>query len=450
MTRNRFTLATIFAIFVLALLVVFPAAEGILFKKGFQLGLDLDGGISLVFQADLSSVEADKRAEVIDGIIAVISNRINPLGVTEPNIEKQGTDRIAVELPGADLSDVQKERIGRTALLEFREQARDEEGKIITDDEGNVVWIPATGIVDGQELVLTSSYFKESTYIARGQLGEILLIFEWDNIGSQLSEQITSRLIGEPLGIFEGDDPMLGDDGLPIAPRINSVITDSGQIEGLSLNEATELSHQLNAGRLPVPLTTIFEATVTPTLGADFVNLSLKAGFIGLALVMLFMILYYRLPGLVASLALIFYGALVMAVFKLVPVTLTLAGIGGFILSIGMAVDANVLIFERLREELRAGRTLGAAIEAGFSRAWAAIRDSNFTTFIVCAILFWVGSSVAGGDRVMGFALTLGFGVAVSMFTAIMVTRSILRVFARSRLAKRRHLFVSRAGEAND
>ena len=440
--KNRLMFTAIALIFVLAMLVVLPADKGVLGEKGFVLGLDLDGGISLVYQADLSSIDADNQAEVINGVVAVISNRINPLGVTEPVIEKRGFDRIAVELPGVDLTDTQKERIGRTALLEFRE--------LITDGEGNEQWIPATGVIDGEEIALTSSYFRENTYIDRDQVGRILLIFEWDEQGSQLSEQITGRLIGQPLGIFEGDEPMLGDDGQPIAPIVQSVISDRGQISGLSSNEATELSKQLNAGRLPVPLKIIFEATVSPTLGADFVNLSLKAGFIGLALIMLFLILYYRLPGLVSSLALIFYASLVMAIFKLIPVTLTLAGIGGFILSIGMAVDANVLIFERLREELRSGRTLGAAIEAGFNRAWTAIRDSNMTTFIVCAILFWVGSSIAGGDRVMGFALTLGIGVAVSMFTAIFVTRSLLRLFVGTNIGRRTTLFISQSGQRND
>ena len=169
--------------------------------------------------------------------------------------------------------------------------------------------------------------------------------------------------------------------------------------------------------------------------------MSVKAGIIGIIIVMLFMMIYYRLPGVIASLTLVFYGVLVLALFKLIPVTLTLAGLGGFILSVGMAVDANVLIFERIKEELRAGRTLGAAIEAGFNRAWTAIRDSNVTTFIVCAILFWVGSVVVAGAPVKGFAWTLAIGVAVSMFTAIVVTRTLLRLFVGTALAQRASLF---------
>ncbi|MBA7487233.1 Protein translocase subunit SecD [subsurface metagenome] len=426
--KNTLVFIAIIIIFTLALLVILPVEKGLLGGRGILLGLDLQGGIHLVYKADLSGVEPGKEAEIIDGVVEVIQNRINPLGVTESNIEKQGEDRIVVELPGLAITDVQKERIGRTALLEFRE---------FVDD----TWIPATGAINGKEKVLNSSYFKENTYVTRDDFGRILLIFEWDEEGSQLSEQITSRLIGQQLGIFEGDEPLRGDDGQPIAPRVDSVIIDSGQIEGLSINEATALSKQLNAGRLPVPLEVIYEQTVSPVLGADFIDLSLKAGLIGILLVMLFIIIYYRLPGLVASLALIFYGALIVALFKMIPVTLTLAGIGGFVLSIGMAVDANVLIFERMKEELQKGRTLGAATEAGFNRAWRAIRDSNVTTFIVCGILYWVGTSVVAGAPVKGFALTLFIGVAVSMFTAIVVTRTLLRLFVGTRLSPKTRLF---------
>jgi preprotein translocase subunit SecD len=431
-TKNLLTLLVIVAIFSLSLMIVLPIDKGLIGGKQLLLGLDLQGGIHLVYKADLSGVEPGKESEIIDGVVSVIANRINPLGVTEPVISKQGTDRIVVELPGLNITDEQKERIGRTALLEFRE--------LVTED-GEEKWIPATGTIDGEEKVLNSSYFKENTYVTRDDYGNILLIFEWDDVGSQLSEQITDRMIGQPLGIFEGDEPLLGDDGNPITPIVQEVITDRGQIDGLSLKEATELSKQLNAGRLPVPLEIIYEETVSPILGADFVDLSVKAGLIGIVLVMLFMIAYYRLPGLVASLALIFYGVLMLALFKLIPVTLTLAGIGGFVLSIGMAVDANVLIFERMKEELQGGRTLGAAIAAGFSRAWTAIRDSNITTFIVCIILIWVGSRIVAGAPVQGFGLTLLIGVAVSMFTAIIVTRTLLRLFVGTGTARNTRLF---------
>ncbi|MBA7560130.1 Protein translocase subunit SecD [subsurface metagenome] len=369
------------------------------------------------------------------------------MGVTEPVIQKQGSDRILVELPGLSITDKEKESLSRVAILEFGELAADEEEAKWENEWGR--WKPATAIIDGEEKTLSSRYFKENTYVARDNLGRIELIFEWDEEGSELSKEITGRLIEQPLGIFEGDEALRGDDGLPVAPTVQTTIVSRGRITGLSLNEATRLSKQLNAGRLPVPLEIIYDQTVSPILGADFIDMSLKAGLIGIVLVMLFMILYYRLPGLMASLALAFYGALVLALFKLIPVTLTLAGIGGFVLSIGMAVDANILIFERMKEELRAGRTLGAAIETGFNRAWTAIRDSNITTFIVCGILYWLGSSIVASAPVMGFALTLVIGVAVSMFTAIVVTRTLLRLFVGTHLAQRTPLFSVYAGKDN-
>ncbi|MDP2916839.1 MAG: protein translocase subunit SecD, partial [Dehalococcoidia bacterium] len=296
---------------------------------------------------------------------------------------------------------------------------------------------------------LTSAYFKENTYVTQDNLGRLILVFEWNSEGTQLSGQITDRLLNKPLGIFFGDKALLGDDGRPIAPIVRARITDRGQIEGLSSREATELSKLLNAGRIPVPLTAIYEQTVSPILGSDFIGMAVKAGIIGLILIMLFMIIYYRVPGVLASLALMFYAFLVLAIFKLVPVTLTLAGLGGFILSVGMAVDANVLIFERMKEELRTGRTLGASIEAGFKRAWSAIWDSNATTFIACIILYWLGSSIAASAPVMGFALTLFIGVAVSMFTAILVTRTFLRLFVGTGLAHKTSLFTPYLGGKN-
>jgi len=433
--KNTLVLIIILALFVFALIALIYPLFG---REAMRLGLDLQGGIHMVYQADLSSVESGQGDEAINGAIAVIERRINILGVTEPVIQKQGADRILVELPGIKEAEKAKRLIGQTALLEFQERV---------EKDGETKWVPATAVVSGQEKALTSSYFRENTYVGTGDFGEVLLLFEWNSEGSKLSGEITGRLIGEPLGIFLSGEPLLGDDGEPIAPIVQSKITDRGQIEGLSLNEAQELSQLLNAGRIPIPLNPIYEQTVSPILGADFIDMSVKAGIIGIILVMLFMMIYYRLSGVLASLALIFYGTLVLALFKLIPVTLTLAGLGGFILSIGMAVDANVLIFERMKEELRTGRTLGAGIEAGFNRAWTAIRDSNVTTFIVCGILYWVGSSIVAGAPVMGFAVTLSIGVAVSMFTAIVVTRTLLRLFVGSRLAKRTSLFSVSVGK---
>ncbi|MFC2017025.1 protein translocase subunit SecD [Chloroflexota bacterium] len=442
--RNMLTLLIILALFSFTVCaLIFPMFG----RQEMRLGLDLQGGLHMVYKADLSSVEPGEEASVIEGVVAVISNRINPLGVTEPVIQKQGQDRILVQLPGLSITDKEKERLSRVALLEFGELAGDEEEAKWENELGR--WKPAMAVIDGEEKELTSRYFKENTYIDRDSIRGILLVFEWDEEGSQLSEQITSRLIDKRLGIFEGDVSLLGEDGRSIAPFVRSVIEDRGQIEGLSYNEADSLSQQLNAGRLPVPLEILYDQTVSPILGADFVDMSVKAGVIGIILVMLFMIIYYRLSGVLASLSLIFYGSLVLAIFKLVPVTLTLAGLGGFILSIGMAVDANVLIFERMKEELRTGRALGAAIETGFNRAWTAIRDSNVTTFIVCGILYWLGSRIVESAPVMGFALTLFIGVAVSMFTAIVVTRTFLRLFVGTPLTQRTWLFSVYSGREN-
>ena len=442
--RNTLVFLVVLIIFALAVSVVLPIDEGMLAKRGVRLGLDLQGGVHIVYRADLSSIAPGEEAGAIDGVVEVLNNRINPMGVTEPLIQKQGSDRIVVELPGLSITDKEKEGLSRVALLEFGEPATDNATFKWENELGD--WKPATAVIDGEEKELTSRYFKENTQVGRDDLGRIELHFEWDEEGSQLSEEITGRLIGQPLGIFEGDEPLRGEDGHPIAPTIRSTIVDRGVITGLSLNDATRLSRQLNAGRLPVPLEILYDQTVSPVLGADFISRSVKAGLIGIAVVMLFMMLYYRLSGFLASLALIFYGALVMTLFKLIPVTLTLAGLGGFILSIGMAVDANVLIFERMKEELRSGRTLGAAIEAGFNRAWTAIRDGNVTTLIVCGILYWLGGSIVASAPVQGFALTLGVGVAVSMFTAIVVTRTLLRLFVGTPLAHHPRLFSPHLG----
>jgi preprotein translocase subunit SecD len=445
MTRkNRLPIAIISILSLLAALVVLPVNKGILGKRGIRLGLDLQGGTHMVYKADLSAVESGTEAEAIDGAIAVIEKRINVLGVSEPVIQRLGEDRIVVELPGVSETEKAKKLIGQTALLEFGELTEDKSEAKWTDDLGD--WKPVTGAVDGEEKELTSAYFKENTYVDRDNLGRILLIFEWNDTGSKLFEEITTRLMNKPLGIFLGDEPLLGEDGRPIAPIVRAVITQRGQIEGLSFSEATELSQLLNAGRIPVPLTPIYEQTISPILGSNFVGMSVRAGLIGLILVTLFMMIYYRLPGVLASVALIFYVAVVLAIFKLLPVTLSLAGIGGFVLSIGMAVDANVLIFERMKEELRLRRTLGAAIEAGFSRAWPAIRDSNITTFIATGILYWLGSAVIASAPVMGFALTLTIGVAISMFTAVVVTRTFLRILAGTSLGQKTSLFTVYSG----
>ncbi len=432
----------ILAIFGFSLWSIVPMDRSVMGREGLSLGLDLSGGSYLVYQADTSGLgTGDDPAEIMKGVKEVIERRINALGITEPVVEvqeQQGEYSIAIQLPGVGDVEKAKEIIGKVALLEFRER----------DEAGN--WIPAVGTINGEELVLSSKYFKENTKIDVDQFGRPLLVFEWDETGQELSRQVTGRLVGKQLAIYEGDEPLKGEDGHEIAPVVQQVIVDRGQIDGLNLKDAQYLSRQLNAGRLQLPLGSwdeqssprefrpdvpYFERTVDATLGQDSIDKSLLAGGIGLALLLLFMLIYYRLPGLVACASLIIYGVMLFAIFKLVPITLTLPGIAGFIVSLGMAVDANVLIFERLKEELRTGRTLGAAVEAGFNRAWTAIRDSNITTFIACIVLFWFGGAL-GALMVRGFAVTLFVGVALSMFSAIIITRTLLRLLVSSRLAK--------------
>ncbi len=459
--RNSLVFLVILVIAVLTALVVLPIDNGILWGKGLRYGLDLQGGIHIIYQADLSSVEAEGRSEAMKGAAAILQNRVNPMGVTEPVIQIQGEDRIVVDLPGLSISDTEKERLARVDILQFGELTTDNaaakwEARYFDRASGTYIlgkWKPATAVINGVEKELTSRYFNTNTQVGRDSLGQLELHFEWNSEGSELSEIITGRLIDQPLAIFDGPNPLIGESGTLIAPYIQSTITDRGVITGLSLNDATLLSQQLNFGRLPVALEIIYDQTISPMLGSNFIEISFRAGLIGLVVVMLYMILYYRLSGLLASLALVFYGLLVLAIFKLWPgggVTVTLAGLGGFILSIGMAVDANVLIFERMKEELRAGRTFGAAVETGFSRAWSAIWDGNVTTVIVCVILYWVGSVVAAGASVKGFAWALAIGVVVSMFTAVFVTRTFLRLLIKTPLVRNPGLFSAYLGRKDD
>jgi preprotein translocase subunit SecD len=448
MRRNTIVFLIMVVVFLFAAAIVFPMDSGALFNRPIKLGLDLKGGVHIVYKADLSNIPEADRAAAMDADITAINSRVDVFGVTNPIVQKQGTDRILVQLPGIADVDKAKAVIGQTAILEFGEEATSDNDTAIKwkNEYGN--WKPATGTLNGVEKELTSAYFKQNTSVQVDNLGRIYLAFEWDADGSILSGQITQRLLQQPLGIFSGSESLKGDDGKPIAPIVQAQITDRGQIDGLSRGEATQLSLLLNAGRIPVPLTPIYEQTVSPVVGANFVDLSFKAAIIALIMIMLFMITYYRLPGVLAALALLFYALINLAIFKMWPVTLTLAGLGGFIASLGMAVDANVLIFERMKEELRAGRTVGAAIEAGFKRAWSAILDCNVTTFIACIIMFWLGSSVVASGLVTGFAITLFIGVAVSMFTAITVTRTLLRLFVGSSWSHKTSLFTVLGGKS--
>ncbi|MBI4294606.1 MAG: protein translocase subunit SecD [Chloroflexi bacterium] len=404
-------------------------------RKGIRLGLDLQGGIHLVLQADLSKKDPSQTAaDVLEGVRKKIEQRINRFGVSEPVIQNQGNDRIVVQLPGIKDMDEAVKLIGQTGRLDYREK--------VAREDGTVEWQVATVILDGQERELTGAYFKPNAAVVLDtNTRQPQVHFETTAEGSRIFEEVTRRNVNKQLGIFLDNQPVKGADGHDIAPVVRSVITGSGVIEGLSLNDARSLAILINSGVLAVPVAIIQQQNVDAILGADSLAKSKLAGGIGLALVILFMIAYYRLPGVMVSLTLSIYGVLLLMVFKLWPgFTLTLPGIAAFVLSLGMAVDANVLIFERTKEELRAGRSLGAAIEAGFNRAWTAIWDSNLTTVIVCLILYWFGGRLAE-PRIMGFALTLLLGVLLSMFTAMVVSRCLLRLLISIRAVRRPSLF---------
>lgn len=434
--------------------------------KAMRLGLDLQGGAYVLTEADLSALPSDVSPdEALDGVKDIIERRVNAFGVSESEVTREGQNRLAVQIPG--ISPERAVELIRPARLEFREPVMDEQGQIkclapdgaeffvsteaITEGTsdtgareaqcfgsagvtGTVVWTPALGKDStGQTRRLTGAFITPNG--ARADvIPEPVVIIEFTREGSLLFEQITTRLVNKPLGIFL-------DDELIASPTVQQAITGGNTfIRGITLDEAKTLEKLLNSGAMPVPLRRIAEKEVEATLGDLTLVRSVQAGMIGILAVMAFMVLYYRLPGLLASLALITYISTVMLIFKSIPVTITLAGIAGFVLSVGMAVDANVLVFERMKEELRSGRPLASAVEHGFDRAWSSIRDSNISTLITCGILWWFGDQFAA-TLVKGFALTLGIGVLVSMFSAIVVTRTFLRLLVGTPVARKLWLF---------
>jgi preprotein translocase subunit SecD len=440
--KNVGWLIIILVLFGVALWSIVPLNAKLLGPNGLTLGLDLRGGAQLLYEADLSQKDPSVTdAEAMSAVVDKIQRRVNEFGTTEPVIQRQGTNRILVQLPGVKDTNEAISLIGKTALLDFREQKLDENGQPVLDAEGQVEFedepAKATGI-DGSEQELTGRYLKSARTDVDPYTASPVVAFEWNDEGAYLFEQITGRNIGKQLAIYLDGEPIS-------APVVQEVISARGQIDFNSpttLEEAERLAVQLNSGALDVPLTIIGQESVDPTLGADSIKDSQLAAIIGIALLVLFMLLYYRLFGLIACISLGIYGVFLLAIFDVASITLTLSGIAGAILSLGMAVDANVLIFERMKEELRAGRTTGAAIEGGFNRAWTAIRDSNITTFIACAVLIWLGTSSAfHASMVTGFAITLFIGVALSMFTAIIVTRTLLRLILFRRPTSRRSAF---------
>jgi preprotein translocase subunit SecD len=351
------------------------------------------------------------------GVETVINNRINSLGVSETLVQRSGRDRLIVEMPGIKDPQQAKDRIGTTALLEFKEL------DTLDGMPGHPVW---------KDVGLTGAQFKHAQASPTTAGAVWRVSFEFKPDGAKKFGELTTRLVGKQIGIFlDGEPTDRGKDGRPMTlaeyPGVTvrePILGGTGEITGsFNKDQAVDLAVKLNAGALPVPVKILEERTVGATLGQDSIQKSLQAGAVGIALVMLFMILIYGWPGLVADIALVLYTLATLAIFKSIPVTLTLAGIAGFILSIGMAVDANILIFERTKEELKAGKPLYTAIENGFGRAFTSIFDSNVNSLIACGVMMMFGTSI-----VKGFAVTLGIGVCVSMFTAITASRVLLHL----------------------
>lgn len=381
-------------------------------KLSVKQGLDLQGGAQLVFQADLSKTPSGQRQSAMESLESVISKRANFGGTSETLIQRQGTDKVSVSLPGVKDVNEAIDRIGKTADLEFLE----------VNSQTNQT-IP-TGI-SGKDVNSASADFdpERSQPVVRLKLKGGDATKRFGDLTTKLSQSgnlLLTMLDGEPT----------------FGPARTEPITDGTAIlsGNMDVKEAKKIADEITAGALPVPVTLVEQRTVGPTLGRESVKASVVAGAIGLGVVALFMLMYYRLAGVLAVLALVVYTTITLTIYKLsvlVPgysIVLTLAGIAGFILSIGMAVDANILIFERMKEELRAGKSFVAAVEAAFDRAWTSIRDSNVSTLITCTILFMTSSAT---PIIRGFAVTLGLGVLVSMFTAIVVTRTLLRLTIR-------------------
>jgi preprotein translocase subunit SecD len=495
---------TLFLIIIAMLVFTVVALVYPLFgRKGMQLGLDLKGGVYLEYQVQYpEGTSTADQTTLINKAVDVITTRIDKYGVTAPIVQALGNSRISVQLPGYSDVNQAKNLVEQTGFLEFRQVELDSSGNPVTinnylnqtnlafidqsdtgdrffisdlaagtltavlqknsdgtmgfvDANGNPLdiatlktgatsmysWEPARG-TDGTQL--TGSLLSSATStIQTSNTGaaQPVVSIAWDSKGTIIFNQIAANLYVRPTSSIQRALGIFLDRNIISYPQINEPSYSNGQavIEGsFTTQETKTLANLLTSGSLPIP---IQKPAISATLGANFVSMSIQGGIIALVLIMLFMIAYYRIPGVAASLALLFYGVVILAIFKLIPVTLNLAGIAGFVLSLGMAVDANILIFERMKEELRGGRTLGAAIEAGFDRAWLAIRDSNVTTIIGCVILYWIGNVVVAGEQAKGFALTLFIGAIVSMFSAITVTRTLLRLVEGTSISQKTSLF---------
>ncbi len=390
--------------------------------KDIKLGLDLQGGSHLVFETDTAKVKPEDLTDALNSARDIVEKRVNYFGVSEPIVQtvKSGDNyRIAVDLPGINNVNEAVMLIGRTAQLTFNEEGSSE-ARIATQTP---VFLQLT-----KETGLTGADIKKATVEFDSQTGKPQVGLAFTSAGAKLFGEITSRNIGKPVGIFI--------DGIPIStPTVQTAILDgSAVITGnFTIDETKKLAIAINSGALPLPIKLIEQRNIGPTLGQSEINRSVMAGLIGLAMVLFFMIAYYGKLGVIASVALLIYGLISLAIFRLIPVVLTLSGIAGFILSIGMAVDSNILIFERIREEMRQDKDFKLAVKLGFGRAIDAIKDANITTLTVAFILFnplnWEFLPQFG--MVRGFALTLAIGVATSLFTGVVITKRLINIFYR-------------------
>lgn len=383
-----------------------------------RLGLDLRGGLQVVLEAEVPA-GAEITAEQMDVARAIIENRTNALGVAENVVQVAGETRIVGEFPGLEDAETVLSIIQQTGQLEFVEFGNNyiPDGTIIQTYTGDT---PPEGMESAYRTIMTGAELEAVGIDSHPTTGKPVVAFRLTSKGAQIFSAYTTANSGKIVGIVL-------DKQVISAPVIDEPITSgSGIIKGnFTIESANALAIQLRYGSLPVPLVVVDTRYIGPTLGEDSLQKSLVAGFIGMIVVILFMLIYYRLPGIVATLSILIYAAVAFAVFKYFHFTLTLPGIAGFLLSTGAALDANILIFERIKEELRSGLTLGNALEKGWKRAWSSIRDSNIATIITSAILFWFGSSF-GATIVKGFSLTLFLGVAISLFTALFVSRTLL------------------------
>ena len=388
-----------------------------------KLGLDLRGGLQALLEADVPA-ETTVSAEELQNATNILQNRANALGVSEITMVTAGERRIVAEFPGLTNPEEMVAALKQTALLEFVDMGNTPvpDGTTILTDFGLETPGQTTN-ENGETIyhtVMTGAGLDSAVVQRDPSSGQIAIAFTLDSDAADVFSEYTSSHVGQYLAIVL-------DKRVISAPRINQAITDGqGQISGGFTQESAQtLAVQLRSGALPIPIKVVQSRTIGATLGEESIRRSVQAGIIGMIVVILFMAFNYRLPGVIADLALVCYTLFSLMLFKLIPVTLTLPGIAGFILSLGMAVDANVLIFERLKEELRSGRNLRQAIDLAWSRAWPSIRDSNTSTLITCAILFIFGNTF-GASIVKGFSVTLSLGVVVSLFTAIIVTRTFL------------------------